>query len=140
MHGVAEQDSACIVQNGEAEADDFHIVGNYSEKSNSSISPDPEIGSLPLPDPFAGLPQPNTTGSCLNNKEYEKHRNDRSGHLLRRHKAQEQRKFNPGIYVIKNGDLFFDSNSEATGDGVTFFITGDNSKNCLSRTVRSMPA
>jgi hypothetical protein len=34
---------------------------------------------------------------------------------------------NPGVYTIKNGQLFIGSNSRVTGTGVAFYLTGDSS-------------
>lgn len=35
---------------------------------------------------------------------------------------------NPGVYVIKDGDLKVDGNSQVTGEGVGFFLTGKNGR------------
>jgi len=34
--------------------------------------------------------------------------------------------FSPGTYVIKDGKFFVDSNSQVTGNGVTFYLTGSD--------------
>lgn len=34
--------------------------------------------------------------------------------------------FNPGTYIIKDGDLDMDAHASASGDGVTFFFVGNN--------------
>jgi Flp pilus assembly protein TadG len=105
------------------------FVGSAKTTTNTSISPPPAASCSPKPDPFANYPLP-VVGQCnytntkitgqaavtLNPGVY-------CGGISI--VGQAEVTFAPGFYVIKDGTLSASGGGKLTGDGVTFFLTGN---------------
>lgn len=111
-----------------AEAEAFCSVGGWA---GSSFNPDPENGCTAKLDPYVSLAMP-TVGSCDYNNMQVKNETATlnpgvycGGLDVRTHGVAN---LNPGLYVIKDGDLNVDSQSTLNAiDGVVFYITGSTS-------------
>lgn len=88
----------------------------------------------PLADPYGGVVEPALTGPCENGKVGKKKKTTTlspdvshpSGVASMRFCSGLTVKgdvvFEPGLYIIEGGDFRLNSNIQATGDGVTFFL------------------
>lgn len=125
--------------NAEAYATAFTSVGGWA---GSGFEPNPTNGASPKADPYGNMTLP-TAGSCVDsaylpqatsvNGQGVKVKNN-SGtaelkpgtycgglHITTHGKA----KMKPGLYIMKDGTLDIDANSELTGeDGVVIYLTG----------------
>ena len=104
------------------------VVGGAYVSGWASISPEPTLGCLPQPDPLAALVEP-TVGACDHNDSV---LDTQSGTLQPgvycgglTVKGDSDLTLAAGTYVIKNGPLAILDTSKVSGDGVTFFLTGD---------------
>lgn len=112
--------------NAYAEADGFCAVGGWT---GSGFQPPPENGCSVKNDPYASLVMP-TADSCeYNNKQVKNEAETLSpgvycgGLDVRTHGIAN---LNPGLYIIKDGDLAVDSQSTLNaGGGVVFYLTGN---------------
>ncbi len=108
-----------------AEADGFCAVGGWA---GTAFEPTPEAGCTAKNDPYASLVMP-TVGACnFNNKQVKNSTATLNpgvycgGLDIRTHGIAN---LNPGLYVIKNGDLSVDSQSTLNAPvGVVFYLTG----------------
>jgi len=102
------------------------FVGKLKTYNSSSVSPPADATCNVLVDPFAGLAKP-TIGACDYNK-YTAPKNSTlspgvyCGGLTI---SSTTVTFAPGLYIIKDGDLNASGTSTMTGNGVTFFLTGN---------------
>ncbi len=105
------------------------VVGGYSG-GGSHYSPDPTTGCPVIPDPLAGVVAPDTSGCDQNDFEVDEEDDDPvsvdagvycGGITV---KGDSVLTFNPGTYVIKDGEMYIDSNSRISGTGVSFYFTG----------------
>ena len=102
-----------------------------SDGGKNSFSPEPVSDCPVFDDPLASRASP-SFGSCtfnatkLVNQSTTLHPGVYCGGL--NVKGSSDVKFAPGIYVIKDGPLFFGDNAIVTGEGVGFFLTGTNAK------------
>ena len=102
------------------------FVGKLHTYSPSSVSPAADATCNVLVDPFAGLAKP-TIGACDYNKYKAPNNSTLSpgvycGGLTI---SSTTVTFAPGLYIIKDGDLNASGTSTMTGNGVTFFLTGN---------------
>lgn len=93
----------------------------------SRFTPRPLTSCAERPDPFATLAMP-AVGSCdFNNKQYNNGTSTAypgvycGGLEL---KPQAVVTFSPGVYIIRNGELRVQAQSQAIGTGVTFIFSG----------------
>lgn len=137
---VNSTDSSALFTDSNATIDvaDICVTGNYSEQGSSSISPVPMTGCPQAADPLASLTPPpyggcGPTGLVLDNYSGAPLSQDVycGGLEIKNNSVVD---FDPGIYVITGGDLFVDSNSTITGDGVAFYLTGGARINFTSNT------
>ena len=113
---------------GRVEADEVDLTGGYENDGYMSSTPD--TGTLPIPDPFAGIPTPNV-GSCdytdltFSNGYHYLTEGTYCGGITVSGKAQVE--FAPGTYVI-NGGSFKTTGNQATvtGSDVTFYTNGSS--------------
>jgi hypothetical protein len=93
--------------------------------TGSCISPTPNTGAPPQPDPLAGLPRPSTAGCTYTNFSA-------SGGTVNLtegvycggiHVSGGIINFGPGMYVLKGGGMSISSTAEVRGTGVTFYNT-----------------
>jgi len=127
-----------VFSNGELHADDVDLVANgYINKGYMSSAPD--MGYLPVPDPFAGIPTPNV-GSCdhtdlslSGNQYYNLTPGTYCGGIQISGKADVH--FEPGEYVITDsngapGSLHVTGNhASVEGDDITVYTDGESTIN-----------
>lgn len=109
-----------------AEAEGFCAVGGWS---GSAFEPTPERGCTAKLDPYASLAMP-TVGACnLTNKQVKNTTATLNpgvycgGLDIRTHGVAN---LNPGLYIIKDGDLKVDSQSTLNAPvGAVFYLTGN---------------
>ncbi|MGQ0484419.1 MAG: TadE/TadG family type IV pilus assembly protein [Hyphomicrobiales bacterium] len=112
--------------NAYAEAEGFCAVGGWS---GSAFVPAPESGCTTKLDPYANLVLP-TVGACDFNNKVVKNTTATlnpgvycGGLSLRTHGVAN---LQPGLYIIKDGDLSVDSQSTLNAPvGVVFYLTGN---------------
>jgi hypothetical protein len=126
VHANSDHASGINTQGGAtATADAFCAVGGAD---GGGFSPSPKSGCRPVPDPFADLPKPNTSGCRHTNlvvtADQTLDPGVYCGGLTTRDGAVVT--LQPGIYVIKDGELAVDSHSTLKGDGVFIYFTGNN--------------
>lgn len=130
----------CVVQVNSSNLDAVDMTGNASIKSvencfvgglrkvgNSTVSPSPDPTCTPIPDPFAKYPRP-TVGACdytnfsaSGNKTMTLQPGVYCGGM--NFSGPVNITFAPGLYVIKDGSIA-ESGGSFSGNGVTFFLTG----------------
>ncbi len=103
-------------------------VGHYVG-SGSHYRPTPEQHCPFIADPLASLSPPSFVGCNHNNFMLDTSFLETinpgvyCGGILIKNNTKVT--FNPGIYIIKNGEFKVDSNAEVNGTGVGFYLTGD---------------
>ncbi len=108
----------------DAEASDFCAVGGYS---GNGFSPEPSGNCAPVEDPYANLPVPDVAGCDYTNIQFKNgiftaDPGIYCGGLSLQ--ADADVSFNPGLYVIKGGELSLLAQSTAIGNDVTFYFYG----------------
>jgi hypothetical protein len=111
--------------NSQATAGDFCSVGG----AVGAFSPTPDVGCTPKNDPYASLVMP-TVGACGFTNKLVKNQTATltpgvycGGLELKTHGVAN---LNPGLYIIKDGDLKVDSQSTLNAlVGVVFYLTGN---------------
>ena len=108
-------------------ADRICVSGGTSIDEDASVSPTPQTSCPPVQDPLSRRDPPSYGGCDHNNASYDSHTGSLDPgvycgglEIL----GDSTVTLNPGIYVIKDGDFFVDSNSSLSGDGVGFYLTG----------------
>jgi hypothetical protein len=103
------------------------VVGGY-EGSSGNYTPTPSTCPS-VSDPLASIAAP-TVGGC-NHNDFELDDANTSinpgvycGGILIKNNSNVT--FNPGTYIIKNGGLNIEGNSEINGTGVAFYLTGSD--------------
>ena len=117
--------------NSKITAGEICAVGGYGGGS-SHYNPTPTTSCPFIADPLAGVSAPNTAGCDHSGHEIDGEEDDPvtlgpgvyCGGLTI--KGDSVVSFDPGTYVIKNGEFFVDSNSRISGTGVTFYFTGSD--------------
>ncbi len=130
---VNSHDSQAVSLNGNTSISsrDNCFVGGVSKVGNATLTPTPDPKCKPVVDPFKNYSKP-TVGAC----DYTNY--SASGHNTvtlqpgvycggMSFSGQVSATFAPGFYVIKDGVLNESGGSTFTGNGVTFFITGQGS-------------
>ncbi len=104
------------------------FVGGTVKVGNATVSPAPDARCVPVSDPFAKYVKP-TVGAC----DYTDFSESGQQTLTlqpgvycggMRFTGQVTVTFAPGLYVIKDGVLEAQGGTSFTGNGVTFFMTG----------------
>ncbi|HVV38892.1 MAG TPA: hypothetical protein VHD31_01025 [Candidatus Paceibacterota bacterium] len=103
------------------------IVGTVSKSGSASISPN-AVSCTAIADPFASHAKP-AVGACTQTN-YTLAQNNKAtispgvycGGITVDGSAKLT--LNPGIYILKGGDLSIAGSASVTGDGVSFFMTG----------------
>lgn len=102
-------------------------VGGVSATSGLTLSlcKTPTTGVKPLADPYESVPAPSATGPCTSAPAaatvlY-------PGRYCGGLDIKSSISFAPGIYVISGGDLKISANANVTGNGVTFYFSGNSS-------------
>lgn len=110
-----------------AEATAFYTAGEVSGESR--FEPPPLVDQPPLANPLEDLPEPSSSACSSNAKGTSL---KKGSHVLNpgtfcgglKLQAQAVVDFNPGIYVIKNGQFEISSGASAYGEGVHFHFVG----------------
>jgi Flp pilus assembly protein TadG len=105
-------------------------VGNVSVTSGLTLTQctSATTGAAATPDPYASVPAPTASGSCLspvtsgNNVTFSPGKYCGSIQLS----GSQSATFQPGVYYV-DGNFKFTGSASATGTGVTFYITSPNS-------------
>lgn len=127
VHANSDSDTALSATGTtHASADDHCAVGGHT---GSGFVPTPESGCRKVEDPLAGLPSPPSSGCDHTNKTFTK-----GEHTARpgvycggvSFQAHSEVSLAPGVYVIKDGPLTARAHSSVSGDGVVFYLTGDD--------------
>ncbi len=105
------------------------VTGGAYLSGWASISPDPTLGCPPQPDPLADLEPPAVGGCDHHDSIFDAHHGNLQpgvycGGLSV--KGDSNLTLASGVYVIKDGPLSILDTSKVRGDGVTFFLTGDD--------------
>ncbi len=124
----AAADALSIAGSAVAKAAGFCAVGGYS--APSSQTPMPQRDCLSVDDPYANTAPPvpascngsNTNVAVQPNKTRTLQPGTYCGGLDLKGNVTLQ----PGLYIIKDGNLSINSQATVTGDGVTFYIMGTN--------------
>ncbi len=118
--GLTTEGSALPVAAG------FCSAGGVS--TSRTIVPKPREYCEQMKDPFAGLAKPYSGGCDYNNVSVDPKQNRtlKPGIYCGGLALKGTVKLEPGIYVVKNGLLTITSQSNVSGYGVTFFLTGSN--------------
>lgn len=118
VSGSAQVKTPCVSAVGTVSADS----GLAMDTCNSPIE-----HADPIDDPYAGVPEPSTSGTCepqnvfagAAGSSYTISAGRYCGGLTMKRNVT----MNPGVYVVDGGDLRIDSTALVTGVGVTFFLT-----------------
>ena len=103
------------------------FVGKLRTTGNASASPTPDASCKAIPDPFSGVTRP-AVGPCTYNnlqiasKTMTLQPGVYCGGIS--FSGSSNITFAPGIYIIKDGPIVESGASSYTGNGVTFFLTG----------------
>ncbi len=127
---VNSDDPSALKVNGSGttiDADGVYVVGGVD--NSGTISPDPQTGVPTIADPLAYLTPP-PYGGC----DYFDLKLESGTHTLSpgvycddlELKGGAVVTFEPGIYVIKDGEFKAHGGSSVQGDGVGFYLTGHN--------------
>jgi Flp pilus assembly protein TadG len=111
------------------------FVGGIRTVGNSTITPAPNATCKPIPDPFANYPRP-IVGAC----DFTNYRLSGNQTVTLQpgvycggmnFSSHVNVTFAPGLYIIKDG-IISESGGTFTGNGVSFFLTGNNASLQLS--------
>ncbi len=141
LNGKVSVSSTCPAQANSTSSSGVRAVGNSLMTTpvlataggyrGENFRPAPEVNSPRIPDPLAGLPFP-AMGPCIDAEDRLRGANVtlspgtycggigiKSGSTVR---------LQPGIYVMKDGELKIDSGSRVTGEEVVIAFTGKQAK------------
>ena len=109
----------------------FCSTGGADKSGGGTFNPTPQPDCPVIPDPLSARPAP-PVGACMENKT----KKIESGSAILnpgvycggiKISNNAQVNFQPGIYVIKDGDLKIEGTATVTGNNVGFYFTGNNS-------------
>ena len=106
------------------------VVNNYSKDSGATITPAPIRNCPVMEDPFASLAAPaKATASCNFTKMKASGGTLSPGVYCEGLEIEGGKTvtFNPGIYIIRNGQFKIGSSARVTGNDVLFYMAGTNS-------------
>ena len=111
-------------------ATNVDVTGGYYRESSSSVTPAPNTGMLPDPDPLWYLDPPDASGAC-NQTNWMR---DSGTHFLNpgvycngiNLKSSAIGRLNTGIYIIRGGGIKIESNAQMISEpgGVMIYLTG----------------
>lgn len=122
-------DAVAVIGSATVAAPSVSMVGDINVQGAARLDSDTIIPkSPPVADPYAGLAVPSIYGCDYTNHTAKKvvtlYPGVYCGGLTVNAKANVS--FEPGVYIIDNGDLRINGNSELHGSGVTFILTSSN--------------
>jgi Flp pilus assembly protein TadG len=125
----SDEDALYASGTSSATAEQFCAVGGYE---GNNFTPKPKNCGY-VEDPYKDIFAPSTSGCDYNNTKIKKQDGPTTlspGVYCGGIDVQTQANvtFNSGLYVIKNGALSLSSGSTVTGNGVTFYFTGINTR------------
>ncbi len=128
IHVNSDDSDALEVENSSTiDAAAVYVVGGMDNQG--TISPDPVTGVPPMADPLAYLTPPPYGGCDYTDMELKGGTHTLSPGVYcdgLELKDGAVVTFEPGIYVIKDGEFKVSGGSSVQGDGVGFYLTGDN--------------
>jgi hypothetical protein len=113
-------------------ANQILVAGGVSVTGSPTLTPAPTTHVAPLPDPFAGLPAPSTTGLVNRGSvSFSTGSHTLLPGIYTQIKATNSASLvlNPGTYVIQGGGLTVSGAGSITGSGVFIYNTGSNFPN-----------
>jgi hypothetical protein len=128
---ISDSNSGTAIQmNGSSQA---HVscmmsAGGASTTAGLSLTKCASVTThvAPIADPYAGVPTPTATGSCITVSGQPTTLNPGNYcHGLSINWAAPVT-FNPGVYYVTGGNLSMNGNANVTGAGVTFFVASGN--------------
>ena len=127
------QSEVLVEKAGISVVGDIRRVGGARLKSGYA----PETGSRPIPDPFASLYVPNTSRCDFDDKLLNKNAILSPGVYCGGLSitGQTDVQLNPGVYIVKDGDLRIQGGATVRGDGVIFILTGSSPQGIGSLTL-----
>lgn len=110
--GSAEVSVDCIIS-----------AGGVDLTSDASMSEcdDPVVNAAPVGDPFASVPEPTATGSCLSDNGATL----QPGRYCSGININGDVEFAAGTYFVTGGDFKINANGNVSGEGVTIYLDGD---------------
>jgi len=109
------------------------IHGGVQKSGNASFSPAPLTGATSLPDPFAGLPSPSTTGltndGSVNLSGNSSRTINQGIYSQITVSGNAKLTLNGGIYIIAGGGLTVTGNASISGTGVFVYNAGSKYPN-----------
>lgn len=116
LRGSATLSVNCVISGGGAELG----TGTTMTECRSPI-----LNAPPVADPYAYIPEPSATGSCLNGNGSTLSPGRYCGGLRLSGTVTLQ----PGVYYISGGDFRVNANANITGHGVTIYLDGSSAVN-----------
>lgn len=147
---VNSRDAEAIFANSRSHlrATDICVVGDVRLDGGSTTTPEAETGCAPRPDPLASLPEPSEAGRSCDYSDLVVNAGETA--VLRPGVYCSKLEINsdshvtlePGIYVMRDGELIVNSRSTVTGSDVMIFFQGKEGRlnvNSDSRVTLSAP-
>jgi Flp pilus assembly protein TadG len=128
----SSQQSVLVNGNADLQADPAQAVGDFvvSGSGTMTTTTPPQPHSAPVPDPYAGTTLPVSASlSCDYNNKKAKNETLDPGVYCNGLDMKFAITLNPGVYIIKGGDLSINANAQIQGDGVTFIFLADTPSN-----------
>lgn len=116
LRGSARLTVNCLISGGGA---------NVGSGATMTECRTPILNAPPVGDPYASIPQPTASGSCLNGNGSTLSPGRYCGGLRLSGTVTLQ----PGVYYVSGGDFRVNANADITGNGVTIFLDGSSSVN-----------
>jgi len=129
---VNSSSSAAIFGNSNGTLTSTFTCVNGGVDDDPTLTPAPQTGCQRMADPLASLAAPAVGGCTYTNKKFGKNDNGPlqpgvyCGGLDITNQANAT--FAPGIYIIKDGQFKMASSASATGNGVFFYLVGNNAR------------
>lgn len=104
------------------------VTGGAYVSGWATVSPEPTLGCPPQPDPLAGLQAPEVGACDHHDSVLEAHHGNLEPGVYcggLEVTGDSDLTLAAGIYVIKDGPLSVAGTSKLTGEGITFFLTGE---------------
>ncbi len=125
IYSNSNSDSAISVAgSASVTADGFCSVGGFSGPAD--MNPKPFTHCYPAKDPFAAVATATSGGCSYNNLTVQPNKSKAlsPGTYCGGLDIKGDATLDPGVYIIKDGGLAISSQSNVTGNGVTFVLTG----------------
>lgn len=114
---------------GKVAAGGLCVTGGAYLSRWATVDPEATLGCPPQPDPLADLEAPEVGDCNFNNSVFSNHHGTLQPGVYcggLQIAGDSRVTLAAGTYIIKDGPLALTGNSQITGEGVTFFLTGDD--------------